>query len=151
LERFCISRALKGRLGGDVEWHNITHFFCNGIKHVHGYNVWDGISRAMKESVSGDVVWHDITHFFRAYVEANREDHDIDAASESEASFEDEQPTRKRQSRGQVSHPATAYMAPEPVHGSTMGMTSDVEWHDIAFLTSWLSAWHMRIGDWLRS
>jgi hypothetical protein len=122
LERFCISRALKGRLGGDVEWH-------------------------------------DITHFFRAYVEANHEDQDSDewdkspepSASESEASFEDEQPTRKRRSRGQVSHPATAYMAPEPVHGSTTGMTSDVEWHNIAFLPSRLSAWHMRIGDWLRS
>jgi hypothetical protein len=56
----------EGGVGGDVAWHDITHFFCNGI---------------------------------------------------------------------------------EPAHGGTMGMTSDVEWHDIAFLPSWLSAWHMRIGD----
>jgi hypothetical protein len=61
---------MKGRVGGDVEWHNITHFFCNGIEHVHG---------------------------------------------------------------------------------GTTGMTSEVEWHTIAFLSSRLSAWHMRIGDWLRS
>ena len=70
----------------------------------HGGHCYDVGERCASPGRRGR--WHDITHFFRAYVEANREDQDIDAwdkspepsASELEASFEDKQPTRKRRS-----------------------------------------------------
>jgi hypothetical protein len=63
----------------------------------------------------------------KAYVEPNRHDQDSDdwdespepSASKSEASFEDERPTRKQRTRGKVPHPATEYMAPDPSMGKS--------------------------------
>jgi hypothetical protein len=46
-----ISRVMKGSVSGDVEWHNITHFFGNGIKPLQSGTT----------GITSDVEWHDIT------------------------------------------------------------------------------------------
>jgi hypothetical protein len=91
------------------------------------YSSWDAASRQVTGFRGGMHKRFRTKAEAKAYVEDNHVDQDSDewddspepSASESETSFEDEQPTRKLRARGKVSHPATEYMAPDQSMGKS--------------------------------